>query len=154
MAQLVPARPALAPPTDRQLDELKTRLRQCIFVEHAAALAGIPRRVLSEWMLQGRAGHPDFVPFVELIDEQLAELSDALVSPIVEAAKSGNIKATMWLFDRRVKPYEERAMQKQFDLEDRMDEQQRVVEAHVASSEAQQLADDVMRQLTADGSQH
>jgi len=99
-------------------------------------------------MLQGRAGHPDFVPFVDLLDEQLAELSDALVSPVVEAAKGGNLKATMWLFDRRVKPYEDRALAKQFELEDRLDEQQRVVEAHVASSEAQALADDVMRELT------
>jgi hypothetical protein len=123
-------------------------------VEHAAALSGIPRRVLSEWMLQGRAGHPDFVAFVELLDEQLAELSEALVSPVVEAAKSGNLKATMWLFDRRVKPYEDRALAKQFELEDRLDEQQRVVQAHVASAEAEQLASDVMQQLTAGENSH
>ena len=151
MAKLVNARPSLAPPTQRQLDELKSRLRQCIFVEHAAALAGIPRRVLTEWILQGRAGHPDFVDFVDMLDTQLAELSDSLVSPIVEAAKTGNLQASMWLFNQRVKPYEERALKRQFAREDEIEETQRRIEVEVASAEAQALADDVMTQLLGSG---
>lgn len=148
MARLVPGKPSLAPPTERQLAELRRRLQQCIFIEHAAALAGIPRKVLTEWILQGRAGHPDFVSFVDMLDTQLAELSDALVSPIVEAAKSGNLKASMWLFDHRVKPYEERSLKRQFDLEDRIEERQRFIEAEVESADAQSLANDVMQKLT------
>lgn len=150
MAKLVASKPTLAPPTEYQLCELKKRLQQCIFVEHAAALAGIPKRVLNEWILQGRAGHPDFVPFVEMLDSQLAELSETLVSPVVEAAKSGNLKASMWLFDHRIKPYEDRALKKHFDEEDRLEESQRVIEAHADIAGAQDLAADVLRQMTAD----
>lgn len=149
MAKLVASKPALAPPTERQLTELKVRLQQCIFIEHAAALSGIPKRVLSEWILQGRAGHPDFAAFVDMLDEQLAELSSTLVTPIVEAAKSGNLQASMWLFNQRIRPHEERSLKKQFEVEDRLEESQRVIEAHADVAEADELAAKIMEQLTA-----
>jgi hypothetical protein len=118
-------------------------------LEHAAALSGIPRRVLNAWIEQGRAGQPDFQPFVDLIDQQLAELADELVSPIVEAARGGNLKASMWIYDHRIKPYEDRALKKQFEAEDRFEEREREVVAEVSSAEADELAARVMAQLTA-----
>lgn len=141
--------PKLAPPTEHQLAALKERLRQCLFIEHAAALAGIPKRVLTEWILRGRAGDPQFVPFVEMLDQQLAELSDDILTPIVEAAKHGSVKASMWLYDHRIRPHEERALKRQFDMEDRIAEAQRTVQADVVQSDGDALAAELMGQLTA-----
>lgn len=149
MAKLVADKPALAPPTALQLELLKKELRRCLFIEHAASLAGIPKRVLNEWILRGRAGHPDYVPFTDMLDDQLAELSTALVSPIVQAAQGGNLQASMWLYNQRIKPHEDRALKRQFEVEDRLDEQQRVVEAHADVSADNDLAAQVLKQMTA-----
>jgi hypothetical protein len=147
MARLVHAKPALAPPTPQQLTDLKERLKQCVFLEHAAALAGVPRRVLQEWILRGRAGDPNFVPFVDMIDLQLAELSDSLTSPIVDAARTGNLQASMWLYAQRIKPHEERALKKQFELEDRLEQRALEIEAD-ADTGGDELAADLLKQLT------
>jgi hypothetical protein len=149
MAKLVPARPKLAPPTAYQLAELKRRLRQVLFIEHAAALAGIPKRVLNEWILQGRAGNPEFTSFVDMIDQQLAELSETILSPIVEAASSGNLQASTFLYNVRIKPHEERALKKQFAAEDELETLQNTVNAHAEIAGADDLAARVLEQMQA-----
>lgn len=148
MPTLLPPKPALAPPTPQQLTELKRRLQTCIFLEHACALAGIPKRVLSEWILQGRAGNPAFLPFVEMIDLQLAELSETLQSPIIEAARDGNIQASMWLFNQRVKPFEDHAIKRRLQQEDEIEDRSRVIEAHAEMSEGDDLAAKLLAEMS------
>lgn len=151
MAKLVSTttKVAIAPPTKQQLADLKLNLGRMLFVEHAAALAGIPRRVLRYWIENGRAGHPDFVEFVELLDNQLAELSDALLTPIVAAAADGNLAASQWLYQQRVKPFEDHAIKRQLKREDEIEEASRMVEANVAASEGDDLAAKLLEQMTA-----
>lgn len=139
----------LAPPTEFQLRELARRLDQNLALEHAAAFAGIPRRVIREWVAQGRAGHPKFYPFVEMLDLKLAQQAAKLLQPISDAASEGNLKAAMWLYAQRVAPYEERARKKEWALEDRIEAAAELVDAQQTDAETEAFADELMEKLTA-----
>lgn len=102
---------AVAPPSVRQIEAMRERLLQCQFVETAAALAGIPKKILTTWIQLGRAGRQEFVPFVEMIDKANAELAEALITPIKKAAlEEGNVRAAQWLYQVRCKRREDRYM--------------------------------------------
>ena len=88
---------------------MRKRLAQCQFIETAAALVGIPKKVLTVWIQLGRAGRPEFVPFVEMVDQASSELAQALIEPIKRAAlEDGDIKAAQWLYNIRCKDREQR----------------------------------------------
>lgn len=100
---------AVAPPSVRQIEAMRQRLLACQFIETAAALAGIPKKVLTTWIQLGRAGRAEFVPFVEMIDKANSELAEALIAPIKKAAlEDGNIRAAQWLYQVRCKRREDR----------------------------------------------
>jgi phosphoribosylaminoimidazole-succinocarboxamide synthase len=87
---------------------MRQRLLQCQFVETAAALSGIPKKILTTWIQLGRAGRAEFVPFVEMIDKANSELAEALITPIKKAAlEDGNLKAAQWLYQIRCKQRED-----------------------------------------------
>jgi hypothetical protein len=112
-------------------------------------LAGIPQRVLSQWILRGRAGDPLFVEFVDMLDQQLAEMSSELLSPVVEAARSGNLQASMWIYNTRVKPFEDHAVKKLLAATDAVEQRQLEIEAEQDNASADDLAAQLMQQMTA-----
>lgn len=81
---------------------MEKALARALSIETAATLAGIPRKVLNTWIRFGRAGRPEFVPFVEMIDRANAELDDALMGTIHRKAfEEENLNALMWIYKQR-----------------------------------------------------
>ena len=109
------------PPSLRQIAALKARLEMYDTPEFAAVNCGIPRALLLQWVKLGRAGHPDFVPLVDMMDKANSRLANELVSPIVAAAKDGNLQAIQWLYKVRVEPQVKRFEKQLADLEDAAD---------------------------------
>lgn len=126
---------------------MQMRLEGCESVEFAAVNVGIPRRTLYEWIRLGRIGRPGFVEFVDMVDRANATLAKSLIDSIQAAVREGNLAAVQWLYKQRISPHEQRALQKQFDLEDRIEaalEENSVAdeisEDDIAAAEARALA--------------
>lgn len=107
-----------AKPTQTQQKLFLQYLKQCVHVEHAALLAGVPRKVLYRWLELGRAGEDGFREFVEAIDQQTAEIAKSLMDPLLEAARAGDLKVAQWIYNTRVKPFEDAAHKRMLALEE------------------------------------
>lgn len=121
MAMKRPKLPTI-PPTALQLASFRRQLERCVFIENAALVAGIPRKSLLLWIELGRAGHPEFTPVVQLIDEVNAKLSAEVVEPFFKAAfEDGNLDALKFLYNARFKEQESRFNKKMWEAEDKGD---------------------------------
>lgn len=117
-----PPRIATVPPSPRQIAALKDRLENHYdSPEFAAVNCGIPRKLLLQWVTLGRAGHADFVPLVDMMDRANSRLANELVSPILAAAREGNLQAIQWLWKVRVDPQVKRFEKKLSEIEDAAD---------------------------------
>jgi hypothetical protein len=106
------------PPTPKQLEKFAAGLRKCLFVEHAAILAGIPARSLTKWIVLGRQGNKDFIEFVDLIDRIGAEHADRLLSMVVQAVDDGDVKSAQWLYKQKFSQRETALQKKWIELEE------------------------------------
>lgn len=139
---------SIAPPSKRQMEEMKQRLLQCQFVETAAALVGIPKKVLTTWITLGRQGRSEFVPFVEMLDQANSELAQALIEPIKKAAlEDGNLSAAQWLYNVRCKKREDHYMERLLKQEALAEEA--FVEAAIGSESEEDIAAAEARALAA-----
>lgn len=137
----------IAPPSDLQIKRMQERLEGAESVEFAALNVGIPTKTLREWMKLGRLGKPEFVPFVDMIDKSTAMLAKNLLDVMMTAVREGNLSAIQWLYKVRIAPFETRALQKQFEMEDRIEDaeasvsiENEVSEADIAAAEARAMA--------------
>jgi hypothetical protein len=134
----------IAPPTRKQIEALKVQLKNCAFIETAATLVGIPKRRLFDWLKLGRGGHPDFLEFINAIDQANAELASNIMEPIKKAAfEEGNISALTFLYNARMKEREQHFTKKQLALEDVLEADNVVSmpsEEDIAGAEARALA--------------
>jgi len=111
------------PPTVFTIAKLQTYMRACSTLEVAAMNVGISRPALYQMIKLGRAGDPDYQPFVSAVDKTIAEIADSLLEPIRAAAKEGNVKALQFLYKERVKPHLDRHDKRQHTAEDEGDAQ-------------------------------
>lgn len=111
----------IAPPSLRQMELFKQNLSKCFGMEHAAALAGIPTKMLLVWIKLGRQGKPGFAEFVAEIDQMNALTAAELMEPIAMAAKEGNLAAAQWVYTRRFGKQEDAFQKKLEALEEEAD---------------------------------
>lgn len=123
------AAPKFAPPTKYQLETLSRGLDNFLALEHAAALAGIPSKVISEWLILGKQGNHEFAKFSAMLEEKLARQAEMLLSPIVTAAQEGDAKSAQYLYNLRIKPHEDRALKRRWLKEDQAEERAALIEA-------------------------
>lgn len=114
---------SLVPPSHDTLTQISGYLKRGLSLEYAAALAGVNRRTIADWIVAGRQGSRGFTEFTDAIDKHLAEFSAKLMEPIFAAAEAGDVKAAIFLHKERIKPYEDRFLAKQFAAEDRIEEE-------------------------------
>lgn len=136
---------SVAPPTAKQLESFGQYMKRSLHVEHAAVLAGIPSKVLTTWIKLGRAGHRDFVEFVDIIDKACTYRAAELLDSIAQAASDGDVASARWLYTTlhgtRQKKLDERWLQ----LEEQLDDASSVgapTEDDLAAAEARLLADE------------
>lgn len=137
------SRTAIAPPTEKQLEQMRQYVKSCLHVETAAVLSGIPTKLVTKWIELGRAGRPDFVPFVDMIDRANAELSLKVMEPVRAAAfEEGNLAALQWIYKVRLQQREQHVQKKWLELEDQHDAQvePELSDDDVAAAEARALA--------------
>lgn len=137
------ARPRLVypPPTARHLEAIRMRLQKFDSLEVAAALSGVPRKHLIAWIEAGRRGDPEFVAFVDMVDEENSKLSSEVLERIYEEAfENKNFAALTFLYNNRLKRHEERMAKKIEEVEDR-------IEAEESASGATKLSEDELQAL-------
>lgn len=146
-----PRKLALVPPTATDLAAVSGYLKRGLSLEYAASLAGISRRKLADWIVAGRTGRRGFVEFTDAVDRHLAEFSARLMEPIMAAAEAGDVKAAIFLHKERIKPYEDRFLQKQFAAEDAIEAELARVEQRELAPENVADAEDLEKKYLSDG---
>lgn len=112
------------PPTQRHIDGMREKLQRCAFIETAASMAGIPKKHLLSWIERGRAGDPEYSPFVDMIDEENAKLSAMIWENVYrESVERQNFTATQFIFKHRLEHHEKRLQEKIDKIEDRLEEE-------------------------------
>ena len=137
------ARPRLVypPPSERHIAAIRVRLQQCDSLEVAAALSGVPRKHLIAWVEAGRRGDPEYVKFIDMIDEENAKLSANVLERIYEEAfENKNFAALTFLYNNRLKRHEERMAKKLEEIEDR-------IEAEEAAGGTTKLSEEELQAL-------
>jgi hypothetical protein len=114
-------KPPVPPPSPRITEAFQKYLKQCLYIEHAATLAGVSKKTLSQWLILGRQGRPGFTAFVDMIDQANAKLAAQVLDPIVQAAEAGNVNAAQWLYKQRFGKREDHYTQKILDIEDKIE---------------------------------
>lgn len=76
-------------------------LRGCLPRDVAAELAGLPGKVLAEWLTAGREQTSgQLADLVRAVESAEAEAEAILVVRIAQAARKGDVKAATWLLER------------------------------------------------------
>lgn len=126
------------------MEGMRLRLKAGVFLEHAAALEGIPARMVLVWIKLGRQGKKPFNEFVDMIDRQNAELASGLIEPIYAAVKEGNLEAAKWLYKtrmaRREEHFERRVMAAEDVIETKLEEAESVDERELEAAEERALS--------------
>lgn len=135
----------LCPPSIRQLEGMRARLKAGMFLEHAAALEGIPGKLILSWIKEGRKGKAGFVEFTNMLDNQTAQIAADLITPIYNAAtKDGNLAAAQWLYKTRLGQreawYTEKMLKLEEDMDAAADAAEPMNEEDIAAAEARALA--------------
>lgn len=135
----------IAPPTERQLAGVKSRLEtSCLFIEHACALEGIPKKMIVEWIKLGRRGKPGFVEFTNMIDQTNADLANTLMTSVMEGVRNGDIKLAQWVYSQRISPYVNAFRKVEQTVEEEANEleqiEEGVSEEDIEAAEARALA--------------
>jgi hypothetical protein len=136
----VSAKITAAPPTEAQLRKFEDGLKKCLFVEHAAILAGIPTRSLTKWIVLGRQGHRDFVAFVDLIDRISATQAEKILDMIQVSINDGNLDSAKWMYKQKFAQREVALTKKWIDLEE-------IVESEPAAPAAEEDLEAAERRL-------
>ena len=121
---------------------METYIQSCLHLETAAVLSGITSKMTTKWIELGRAGHPEFVAFVDMIDKANAQLSHRIMQPMTKAAfEDGNIQALQWIYKVRLAQREQHLQKKWLELEDKSDlpSEQGQPEEDVDAAEARAL---------------
>lgn len=110
------------PPSPRHIANVKTNLGAGNTVDTAAALAGVPQRVLLFWIEQGKRGEPEFVEFLSMIEEANTALSKLVLEDIYQRAfKDRELAAVQFLYKNRLQRGHERFAKKVEEMEDRIE---------------------------------
>lgn len=87
--------------------EIRDKVLQAIQLgcprKQAAAFGGIDEATLRRWLARGR--DPDeepYAPFREAVLEAEAKATVALVGSITQAARGGDVRASIWLLERKL----------------------------------------------------
>lgn len=137
------ARPRLVypPPTERHVAAIRVRLQRCDSLEVAAALSGVPRKHLIAWVEAGRKGEPEYLKFIDMVDEENSKLSAEVIERVYEEAfENKNFAALTFLYNTRLKRHEERMAKKLEEVEDR-------IEAEEAASGVTKLSEEELQAL-------
>jgi len=70
------------------------------YLETAAALAGVSKSALWEWIDKGRKGKAQYVEFVEQVDRALAKVQVTALA-VIRTAADKHWQAAAWLLERR-----------------------------------------------------
>jgi hypothetical protein len=117
-------RPPPPPPSPRIIDAFREALKHCMTLEIAATQCKIPQKTLLEWIKYGRRGAVEYMPFVDMIDEENAELSGTVLSFLYRAAfTEANLDAVKFIYKHRLQKNEERFQARIHEIEDRIQEE-------------------------------
>lgn len=131
----------MPPPTERHIAAIRERLRRFDSLEVAAAMSGVPRKHLLFWVEEGRKGEPEFVKFIDMVDEEQAKMSSDVMERVFEEAFGNkNFAALTFLYNNRLKRHEERMAKKIEEVEDR-------IEAEAAAGAATKLSEEELKAL-------
>lgn len=115
------AKPLPPFPTEEQFLAFKKGLEALQPPQIAASLAGISAKQLKLVIMAGRSGLEPYAEFTRAIDKVHGELAQDLLSQVAAAARDGDWKAAVWLYDTKVKPAEvawQKSLEKMEEAED------------------------------------
>lgn len=129
------------PPTKSILDRIRGYLQKLQPLDVAAMLAGVPRTVLLSWVEDGRKGLSEYTPFVDMVDEEHAKLSELVLKDIYSMAfEDRNFNALTFLYKTRLQHSENRLRKKLDAIEDR-------IEAESAASTGNVLTEEELAEI-------
>jgi len=93
-------------------------------LETAATMCKVPQKTMLKWIELGRRGAGDYVPFVDMLDEERAKLAEVTLEYLYKAAfLEGNLDAVKFIYKHRIQKDEERFAQRIYEIEDRVQEE-------------------------------
>lgn len=127
------------PPSPRIIAAFRDALRNCLTLEIAATMCKIPQATLLKWIEWGRRGAVEYMPFVEMLDEERAKLSESVLEFLYNAAfNERSLDAVKFLYKHRLQADEERFQARLHAIEDRLQEE--VVDKLDSTAEEADLA--------------
>ena len=112
------------PPSPRLIEAFRAELKRCMALETAATMCKVPQKTMLKWIELGRRGAGDYVPFVDMLDEERAKLAEVTLEYLYKAAfLEGNLDAVKFIYKHRIQKDEERFAQRIYEIEDRVQEE-------------------------------
>lgn len=112
------------PPSPRLIEAFRAELKRCMALETAATMCKVPQKTMLRWIELGRRGAGDYVPFVDMLDEERAKLAEVTLEYLYKAAfLEGNLDAVKFIYKHRIQKDEERFAERIYAIEDRVQEE-------------------------------